>query len=120
MGELDLSIGSVNTNLRNLLDWGLIYKTKLEGSRKDFYIAEKDMWTVFRQILINRKEKELKPLLQSLDDLSKFKATDEEGREFSKVVKEVKRVSNQANSALNTLAKSKESWFDNPFFKMIQ
>ena len=118
---LNLSIGSVNTSLNNLIDWGLIYKTKVPGSRKDHYFAEKDMWTVFRQILKNRKEKELKPLLKTLDELSKAKTKDDEaGKEFLKVVREIKRVSNQADSALNTLVKSEESWFDNPFFKMIQ
>lgn len=120
MDELDLSSGSVNTNLRSLIEWGLVYKTKVEGSRKDFFIAEKDMWTVFRQILINRKERELKPLLKSLNELSRHTFEDERGKEFSRMVKEMKKVTTQTDSALDTLAKSEESWFDNPFFKMIQ
>lgn len=120
MEDLDLSTGSVNTYLRSLLDWGLIYKKQKPGFRKDFFIAEKDMWTVFRQILINRKKRELEPLLQSLDELSSVECENEQGKEFLRVIRKLKRVSSQADSALNTLAKSEESWFDNPFFRMIK
>jgi DNA-binding transcriptional regulator GbsR (MarR family) len=120
MDALDLSRGSVNTHLNTLLDWGLVYKREKEGHRKDFFVAEKDLWTVFRQILTHRKKKELEPLLATLEELSHVNCEQEEGREFVRMVRELKRVTSQADSALDTLAKSESSWFDNPFFKMIR
>lgn len=55
--QLDISTGNVSMNLRALIEWGLVYKESQEGERKDFYVAEKDMWTVVRQIIINRKKR---------------------------------------------------------------
>jgi DNA-binding transcriptional regulator GbsR (MarR family) len=119
MESLKLSRGSVNTNLRALMDWGLVHKKLIPGDRKDYYCAEKDMWTVFRQILINRKKKELNPLLRDLEEISSVKGKQEEVEEFSKVIKDLKQVTQTADAALDTLANSKDNWFENPFLKMI-
>lgn len=119
MESLKLSRGSVNTNLRALMDWGLVHKKLIPGDRKDYYCAEKDMWTVFRQILINRKKKELSPLLRDLEEISSVKGKQEEVEEFSKVIKDLKQVTQTADAALDTLANSKDNWFENPFLKMI-
>ena len=119
MESLKLSRGSVNTNLRSLMDWGLVHKKLIPGDRKDYFFAEKDMWTVFRQILINRKQKELNPLLKDLEEISAIKGDDPETKEFSKVIRDLKHVTQTADAALDTLANSKDNWFENPFLKMI-
>ena len=68
MEELDISRGNTNMNLRALMDWGLVHKQLRSGERKEYFFAEKDMWTVVRQIIINRKRRELDPMLKVLDE----------------------------------------------------
>jgi len=70
MDELKISRGNANMNIRALIDWGLVYKELKPGERKEFFIAEKDMWEVFRRIIIQRKKKELEPMLKVLEEVS--------------------------------------------------
>ena len=59
MDSLQISRGNTCMNLKALVDWGLVYKHCKEGCRKEYYIAEKDMYKVFRQIVIHRRKEEL-------------------------------------------------------------
>ena len=70
MDELQISIGNANMNLRALMDWGLVYKELKPGERKEFFVAEKDIWDVIKKIIINRKRKELEPALKVLDEIT--------------------------------------------------
>lgn len=110
---LDSSIGSVHKNLHELLDWNLIYKSKMADRRKDYFTAEKDMWTVFRRIAKKRKSKELEPLLQVLDKLLVVEGEDHETREFKEMLKDLKQFSCSADSALQGLIRSESNWIVN-------
>ena len=68
MARLDVSRGNANTNLRRLEDWGLVRRVHRDGSRKDFYEAETDVWKVTRQIIRERELREIEPLTQRLGD----------------------------------------------------
>ena len=70
--ELQISMGNANMNLRALIDWGLVHKELKPGERKEYFVAEKDMWEVVKRIIIQRKKKELEPMLKVLDELSSF------------------------------------------------
>lgn len=59
MEELKISRGNANMNLRALIDWGLVYKELKAGERKEYFVAEKDMWKVVKNIIIQRKKREL-------------------------------------------------------------
>lgn len=69
MARLGISRGNANTNLRALLGWGLVRKVPRDGSRKDFFEAEKDVWEITRRILEHREARELRPVLDRLDEL---------------------------------------------------
>ena len=90
------------------------------GERKEFFVAEKDMWTVVKNIIIQRKKKELEPMIKILEELSEVEATDEAGEEFRRVIKDIKLFSNKADSMLDTLVKSDSNWFVGTFLKMIK
>ena len=60
------SDGNVHSNIKELCDWGLLRKVALPGDRKDYYEAEKDVWTVVQCITRARKRKELEPVLTTL------------------------------------------------------
>jgi len=118
--ELKISSGNANMNLRALMDWNLVYKELKPGERKEFFVAEKDMWEVVKNIIVQRKKKELEPMLRVLDELSDVDAEDEESEEFNKVIKDIKLFSNKADSTLDSLIKSDSNWFMGTFMKMIK
>src|ERR1700754_3478947 len=74
MTDLNISRGNANMNLRALIDWGLVRREFKSGERKEFFSAEKDIWLVARQVLIERKKRELEPILKALDDLGAVEA----------------------------------------------
>jgi DNA-binding transcriptional regulator GbsR (MarR family) len=68
MDELQISRGNVSMNLRDLINWGIVRRTSLPGDRRDFFVTEADVWTMFQIILRERKKRELDPLLSRLDE----------------------------------------------------
>ncbi len=70
MERLAISRGNANTNLRALLDWTLVRKTARDGSRKDFYVAEADVWTITATIIEERRRREIAPVRQALAELT--------------------------------------------------
>ncbi len=118
--ELKISRGNANMNIRALIDWGLVHKELKPGERREFFIAEKDMWEVVKQIIIQRKKKELEPMLKVLDELSNVEADDEQSEAFNEVIKDIKLFSSKADSTLDTLIKADANWFVGTFLKMIK
>jgi len=68
MEELRISRGNVSMNLRDLINWGLVRRTSVAGDRRDFFITEAEIWTMFHVILRERKKRELDPVLSRLDE----------------------------------------------------
>ncbi|MEM8952923.1 MAG: transcriptional regulator [Verrucomicrobiota bacterium] len=66
MGELRISRGNANTNLRDLVGWGLIRSVIRKGERKEYFEAEKDVWKMFCTIARERKRREISPAVEVL------------------------------------------------------
>lgn len=107
-------------NIRALIDWGLVFKQLKQGERKEFFVAEKDMWEVVKCIIVQRKKRELEPMLKVLDELSSVKDESEKGEAFSEVIRDIKLFSSKADSTLDTLTKADSNWFVGTFMKMIR
>jgi len=120
MEQLQISRGNANMNIRARIDWGLVFKELKPGERKEFFVAEKDMWEVVKNIIIQRKKRELETMLRVLDEISSVDAESEEAKEFVEVVREIKLFSSKADSTLDTLVKSDANWFVGTFMKMIK
>ncbi len=86
MKRLDISRGNANMNLRSLVQWQLAHKVHLEGKRKDFYTAEKDIWSIVATIIQERQEREVAPiranLVECLEGFEAKKDMNEEEEEF--------------------------------------
>ncbi len=67
MEQLAVSRGSTSTNLRELLNWGLIYRIHQRGDRKDYFEAEKDVWSMFEIIIRERRRREFQPILETIE-----------------------------------------------------
>ena len=78
MEQLAVSRGSASTNLRQLINWGLIGRVHRRTDRKEYFEAEKDVWQMFETITRERRRREVEPIVETLGRcLSKI---DEEAR----------------------------------------
>src|SRR6478752_1869995 len=75
MKELSISRGNANMNLRELMNWDLIYKELVPGDRKEYFKAEKDVWEIAKRIARERKKREIEPLLRELSQMEKVDET---------------------------------------------
>lgn len=120
MEDLKISRGNANMNIRALIDWGLVFKELKPGERKEFFVAEKDMWEVVKCIITQRKKRELEPMTKVLDELSSVEQTDAESEAFVKVIRDIKLFSSKADSTLESLTKADSNWFVGTFMKLIK
>jgi len=115
---LNISRGSVNTNLRILIDWELVSKEHITDNRKEYFVAEKDMWVIFCQIVKQRRKKELDPLLQSLVQFQSCHEECEQSAEFLKVINSVSRFSNKVDKALHQIVKEQPNMLVSAYLKV--
>ena len=69
MDRLQISRGNASMSVRALLDWGIVSRTHKRGDRKEYYSAEKDVWSLFRAIVRERMKREVDPLIASLFEI---------------------------------------------------
>lgn len=122
MEHLQISRGNANMNIRGLMDWGLVYKETVIGERKEFFIAEKDIWTVAKRVVKVRQEKELVPMLRLLEELNngKIESNDSKGEEvFKQTIKDIKKFATQADSMLTRVQSANENWFWKSLIKLF-
>jgi DNA-binding transcriptional regulator GbsR (MarR family) len=118
MEQLMISRGNVNMNLRDLMSWGLINKQLLQGERKEFFSAEKDIWKVARLIAKERRRREIEPIIETMADIKNAIQPDTpEKREFLKIVNDISSVTEFADSTVEKLVKSEENWLLTSFIK---
>ncbi len=67
MESLAASRGNAHSNLKELVNWGLVRMIVVKGDRRDFYEAEKDVWQIFTIIARERKKREIDPALALLN-----------------------------------------------------
>lgn len=121
MQELSISRGNANMNIRALLDWQIVYRVSISGERKEFFKAEKDIWTLARQVAKERRNRELNPILKVLREVSDVQQDGtEEAREFKRVVKDLKNFGEKSDGMIDTFIKSEESWFWNAVMKLFR
>lgn len=122
MEELNISRGNTNMNIRELINWGLVDRIILPGERKEFFTAEKDIWKVVKQIVKERKKRELDPMLKLLDQLEDVEGDkrDKHVKTFIDTVSGIKRLGLQADKTLDVMIKAEESWFVNNLLKLFR
>jgi DNA-binding transcriptional regulator GbsR (MarR family) len=122
MQELDISRGNTNMNIRELINWGLVERILLSGERKEYFSAEKDIWKVMKQIVKERKKRELEPMLQLLDKLVEVEGDkrDKQVKTFVDTVSGIKKLGRQANKTLDVMVKADEHWFVGTMMKFFK
>jgi DNA-binding transcriptional regulator GbsR (MarR family) len=122
MEELNISRGNTNMNIRELINWGLVERIILSGERKEFFTAEKDIWKVVKQIVKERKKRELEPMMQLLDKLEDVEGDkkDKKVKTFVDTVSSIKRLGLQADKTLDVMIKAEENWFVSNLMKIFK
>ena len=121
MEELSISRGNANMNIRALLDWGIAYRILVPGERKEYFKSEKDIWTLARQVVKERRKRELEPILKTLKLVSEVENDGtEETKELKRMVKDLKSFGERSDQVLDVFAKSEESWFWNAILKIFK
>ncbi|MBL7754793.1 MAG: transcriptional regulator [Chitinophagaceae bacterium] len=110
MDQLAISRGNVNMNVRELMNWNLIYKELKPGDRREYYRAEKDIWEVAKRIARERKRREIQPLQSALNQLLQL---DEDKRNtkiksFTETVSQISRVVDKLDHAVDTMIRADE------------
>jgi DNA-binding transcriptional regulator GbsR (MarR family) len=93
MQRLSISRGNANMNLHKLMDWQIVRKVDLPERRRDYFVAEKDVWRLTEHIIRERQKLEINPVSIALDDINNILAKDtmsgEDEQEFSRRVQEM-------------------------------
>ncbi len=66
MAELAISRGNASMTVRSLLDWGLVHRVHRKGDRKDYYVCDASVWTIFENIARQRKRREVEPIFDTI------------------------------------------------------
>lgn len=67
--ELEMSRGNASMCLKDLRHWGVVRRVNLTGERRDFYMAEDDIWSMLFRIASERKKREFDPALSALREV---------------------------------------------------
>lgn len=111
MQQLEISRGNANMNLRALMDWGIVRKEFVKGDRKEYFIAEKDVWYLFKQITKERRKREIEPVISFLEELKDIEDKNTEGaKEFIKLMNDFSSVTGKINNIMDLAIKSDDHW----------
>ncbi|EAY23789.1 conserved hypothetical protein [Microscilla marina ATCC 23134] len=121
MKKLNISRGNSNMNLRELITWGLVRKEIKPGERREYFVAEKDMWEVSKCIIRERKKRELDQIKRTVDHLSVVEGDkkDEEYKEFVTLIEDMKNLTTSADKVLNRLSMAEKNWLLKKFLKLF-
>ncbi|MBL1220339.1 transcriptional regulator [Chryseobacterium sp. L7] len=111
MEQLEISRGNANMNLRALIDWGIVRKEFIKGDRKEYFVAEKDVWYLFKQITKERRKREIEPVISFLEELKNIEDNDsQEAKEFVKLMDDFSSVTGKINNIMDLAIKSDDHW----------
>src|SRR5258705_11112691 len=66
--HLELSKSNISVNIRGLVEWHLIRRIPVAGSRKDHYEAATDFWQLMREIIERRHRFSVRQVLVAVDE----------------------------------------------------
>jgi DNA-binding transcriptional regulator GbsR (MarR family) len=55
-------------NLRDLMSWGVVRREHRKGDRKQYFVAEEDPWRWFKNVVRERRKREVEPIIEAFAD----------------------------------------------------
>ena len=105
--ELEMSRGNASMCLKELRHWGVIRRIHLTGERRDYYIAEDDVWSMLFRIGEQRKKREFDPALSALRKV--LESTGAEDSLVRERLQELEEILRAAERVLERFLKSEEA-----------
>lgn len=121
MEQLSISRGNASMTVRELIDWGLVYKELRPGERREYFVAEKDMLRVTQCIIASRKRRELDQMKRTLDQLAQLPGNDADPdyRAFHTALTDIQQLADTSDKLLTRLMKAERNWFLDKFLKLF-
>lgn len=120
MDQLKISRGNVNMNVRTLIDWNLVWKSIVSGDRRDYFIADKDIWNVAKKISIQRRQRELEPILRVLKDVEGLERADKENTIFLNQIHEISDFATSVDGMLRSFENTNNTWVFKNIIKIMK
>lgn len=120
MEALKVSRGNVNMNVRALIEWGLVKKEFVPGERKEYFVADKNIDNVARQIARERRRRELQPIVETMRELKEVKGSDAKTKEFKKVIGDISEFADSVDGLTDKFVRSDRNWFFRVFMKAMK
>ena len=76
--ELQQSKSNISTTIRGLIEWHLVRRVSVPGSRKDYYEAATDFWRVMQEIFERRFRWMVRQILVSVDETRRVAGSEDE------------------------------------------
>jgi DNA-binding transcriptional regulator GbsR (MarR family) len=77
--RLGISRGNASMSLRALVAWGIVRKVHRRSDRKDYYQSLEDVWEIFSIVALQRKRREIDPIITALRKCQEDSGPDGEG-----------------------------------------
>jgi len=120
MKELQISRGNTSMSLRQLIDWGIVYKTSIPGERREYFSSEKDVQELARTIARERSRREIQPTLKILKDVCNIEDDGtEETLELKKKTKELYDLADTANTMMSKIVEQDANWLTKTLVKLL-
>jgi len=111
MEELQISRGNANMNTRTLIDWGIVQKAHVPGERKEYFVTDKDVWALARQVVKQRRQREIEPMLRVIQEVKEVEGNDKETKEFKELIENIDNFTQKADDLMDKFICSDEYWF---------
>ena len=124
MEALSISRGNANMNLRELIDWGLVFRENRPGERKEYFYAEKNIWDVAQRIAAERKKRELDPMMKMIEQLQRdsgsLHSQSKEEQSFQKLLADIHSLGKKSSGLLDVVMKLDQSTFFKPLMAFLK
>ena len=112
MEELQVSRGNAHTNLKELIAWGLIRSVVKKGERREYFEAEKDVWSIFTTVAKERKRREIEPAIAVLHQCAEESKdmTSAEGKVFHEQMRQLEEFVGFASTMADRIASMKHGF----------
>jgi DNA-binding transcriptional regulator GbsR (MarR family) len=65
---LKLSSGAVSMSLSELLRWGIVRRVWVQGERRDFFVAEVQLWKMISRVFSEREKVEIDAAIEAFEE----------------------------------------------------
>lgn len=120
MEQLKISRGNVSMNLRELMNWGIVFKEFKAGERKEFFVTEGDFVEMARKISIERSRREIKPIIRVLGDIKEVNDDSKEAQHFERKMEELHDVIQMADDVIEKMTSERGNWVTKTIMRLFK